>query len=523
MLRRLSGRSGALAAHLATVVLVVYVATFRLGMPDAASDEYTYRRCGLLYIRDGSFLCNTAHPPLAKELIGVGLVLFGDSVTAARAVAACAAIATALFCYLFVRDVAGWPFGLVAAAMWGLLPQAGLDNGVSLEAIRIDRYGLLDPFMACGLAAALWLGWRWWTRGGLGWAALAGAATAASACSKVPGMFAVPVVLGVPAALRIWHGWRPGLRETAAAAGGVVAVVVACYAPFGLHGAVTAIHDMVSFQAAHAANGTAATYQHHFYRHAPWWSDLGYAQLGLGWPVTIGLGLACLPGVLVRPAAASFALGASLSVWGLLTALTNLSLPYYWIDWEPGVVAAGAIGLSVLWQRVPSLLGSAARLGAAAVSVPLAAGAVSTMVAVASVGIGPYQEAARVIRCRACSVLYVGNGSVLANYLGPHTTWQDRGAPPGYLLVTKTRNLAVPEPGRRATVPEPAYVVVDPASILAADLYAADTRAFERDADRLGFVRIPAPGRLLVWRRRSATTGDGLASRGRVRRRRLLS
>lgn len=502
--RRGTGSGAAqVAAHLATFLLVTFVAVYRIGRPDAASDEYAYRHCGLLYVRSGHMLCNTAHPPLAKELIGVGVVLFGNTVTTARLVAAGAAVATALFCYLFVRDVAGWGFGLAGAALWGLLPQAGVENGVTLEAIRIDRFGLVDPFMACGLAAAIFFGWRWLSRGGAGWAALAGAATAASACSKVPGMFAVPVVLGMPLVVRLRRDWRHALVEAAAGAGGVVVVVIACYAPFGIHGAETAIRKMVSFQAAHAASGTLSSYGHHFYRHAPWWSDLGYAVEGLGWPVTFGLAAALLAGIAGRPGPALFAAGTSLSVWGLLTGVTNLSLPYYWIDWEPGVVMAAAVGLSVLWRRAPGHVARLRLLAGAAVAVPLLGGAVATTVAVATAGIGPYQEAALAIRCTACNVLYVADGTILANYLSPHNTWQARPAPAGYVLSTKRGNLRVPAPGHRSSVPEPAYVVIDPASDLAAYLFSSEAKAFERVAARVGYVRVPVRGRLLVWRLRS--------------------
>ncbi len=491
-----------------TGALVVFVATWRIAVPDAPSDEYAYRKCGYLYLKHSQMLCNTAHPPLGKELLGVGLYLFGDTITTARLVTAVAAITTAVFLYLFVRDVGGWGWGLAAGALWGLSPQAGIENGVSLEAIRVDRFALLDPFVACFFAAGLFLGWRWLKQGGVVWPFLAGAACAAAACSKVPGLFVAPVLLGVPVVMRAKGQGRRILAEIGAGIAGCVVIVVAVYAPFGFHLAITQIRDMVHFQSAHAARGTSAVIGHHFYLLAPWWSGLAYATSGLTWPVAVALGACCLVALVSRSGAALFALGASASVWVFLTLATHLSLPYYWIDWEPGVIAAAAIGLRTLssGRRVRGSLMRVAvvRLAlvpAAAATLAFAIGTVLTMGAVATVTIGPYQQAARVITCTPrCLVLYAADGTVLANYLSPHALFQARAAPRGYLIASKDANVMVPKPGQRSAVPVPEYVVVDPASDLATWLIAPSVRNFEYYATALGYVRVPVKGRLEVWR-----------------------
>jgi 4-amino-4-deoxy-L-arabinose transferase-like glycosyltransferase len=144
------------------------------------------------------FTCNLEHPLLAKEIIGVFGAPFGGSIDATRLVTAVFAIVTAAFCYLFVTDCTDRVGGLIAAAAWGLLPQAGIEGNTTLEAVRINRFGLLDPFVACFVALALWTGWRWTTRGGVLWAVLTGAACVGAACSKAPGALVAPVICLVP-------------------------------------------------------------------------------------------------------------------------------------------------------------------------------------------------------------------------------------------------------------------------------------------------------------------------------------
>ena len=71
-------------AHIGVFGLIAEVAFVHLGTADAAPDEFTYRTCGAAYVH-GTFSCNLEHPPLAKEILGIGSWIFGDSVTAGRA------------------------------------------------------------------------------------------------------------------------------------------------------------------------------------------------------------------------------------------------------------------------------------------------------------------------------------------------------------------------------------------------------------------------------------------------------
>ena len=64
----------------------------------------------------------------------------------------------------------------------------------------------------------------------------------------------------------------------------------------------------------------------------------------------------------------------------------------------------------------------------------------------------------------------------------------------------KRYNLLIPLPGHRSARPMPDYVVVDPASNLAAYLIGPGVAEFERTASRVGYVRVRVEGRLRVWR-----------------------
>jgi 4-amino-4-deoxy-L-arabinose transferase-like glycosyltransferase len=494
--------------HLGALALSVFVAAWRLGVADAASDEFTYRRCGLLAVTARSLACNPEHPPLAKELIGLSSWLFGDTVLGARIAVAVVAVATALFVYLFVREVRGWRWGLGAGLLWAALPQWGMENGVALEAVRIDRYALLDPFLACAVAAAMWAGWRW-CQGGRGalWAAATGAACGAAACCKVPGLLIIPVVAGAPLIAGFRRGVKRGAIEASSAMGGAVVLVVASYAPFGPSAALHQVRTMLAFQSAHAAHGTASTFETHYSLHAPWWSDLAYALEGLSWPVAIALCVGTIAAIASRSRPALYALGASASIFVFLAFATHLSLPYYWIDWEPGLVVASVFGLTELalgphWRRAL----------AGVVALVLASGCIATIVSVATLRSGPYRQAASEIACRShCTVLYVANAGDLEQWLGRRHVFQARAGMGDILLTNGTHTVGLSNSSSavaasRLALPE--YVVVDPSSDLAAHVFAARTRRFELAATSLGYVRVPGTGRLEVWVRKAPLRGS---------------
>jgi len=465
--------------------LVVFVAAYGLGTPDAAPDEDTYRTCAESYLR-ASFGCNLEHPPLVKELMALVFLPGGHSITAARVAAAIAAVATALFCYLFVTDVAGRWAGLVAAFAFGALPQRGIEGAITLEAVRIDRYGLLDPFVACFFALALFLGRRWWERGGWRLAVATGAALGAAACSKATGVLVAPVVLLVPliAAARR-HRFLP---EAGAAVAGGLGVAIASYAPLGPTSAVHAIRYMFSFQTSYPARTVLVAA--HVYLRAPWWSDLSFAIVGITLPVAVALGAAALVGAAGRRGPSLYALGASASVLFAVGVGLHFAAPHYYLDWEPGLIVGAAIGVAVLWSRRWT------RPLAVVVLAVFLAGAVTTVRESVEVAPGAYQLATPAASCKSkCVAAYVGYIDILVNYVPAKEQLV-----PGPPVVLDGRVLVEAKRHGKPYLVVPEIVVIDPAVAVLHPGWRRDVTNFELGASRFGYVRAASPGRLEVYR-----------------------
>lgn len=473
-----------IAAHVVVGGLIAFVALWRIGVADAAPDEFTYRSCAAAYLQ-GHWSCNLEHPLLAKELIAVFLAVGGNTITVARFAAALAAMATALWCYLAVADRVGRWGGLAAGAMWGLLPQAGVQNGTTIEALRVDRFALLDPFVACFFALALFSGGRWRHRGGTLYPLLTGAALAAAACAKAPGSLIAPVIVFYPL-IRRAGGWTR-LREGALALLGAEAVMTASYGPLGLWRGASAIVYMFSYQTSRVARlvvvgGRLTT-------HAPWWSDLSFAFHGLGPPLAVLVALLALLGAVTERDGAVYALSASASVLIGVGFGLHLSAPQYWVDWEPGVVVAAGLGLAGLARHRTTLpLVAAAGLA-------LASSAVILLTDVARQSPGPYSPAARVAACRdACVTLYVAYVDVLADYL-PANEWLATGPP----LVANGALVTDLGRGTGVVTARPRYVVIDPASLVLHPAWVPAVRRFESEAGRLGYRAVPTGGRVAVY------------------------
>ncbi len=485
-------KNGWRLAHLGVFGLVTEVAFANLGTADGAPDEFTYRTCGEAYVH-GAFACNLEHPLLAKEILGIGSLVFGDGIAAARATTALVAIATAIFCYLFCRDVAGRGAGLLAAGMWGLLPQVGLENGTTLEAVRIDRFALLDPYVAAFFAMALFAGARLARRGGRGVAFALGAAVAAAACAKAPGALIAPFGVGLPLAYRRARG-APIARDGAWVAGGALAVAVASYAPLGPSAALRAIRFMVTFQLHHGAR--AGIVAGRYTVHAPWWSDLWFAFHSLGAPIAIALGALALIGLVAERGGAAYALATSGSIIVGVGVGLHLSAPYYFVDWEPGVVIAGAIGLSALLERREVV----ARVLGMAVALLVLVGAARTVVSATTLQHGPYAEAAAAMQCQTtCLVAYVGFLDVFANYLPP--TEYLTAVPPSTRagrVVARVRS-----EGHTLFV-RPDVVALDPAAFVLHGSWRRSIEYFEGHAAQLGYTRVRVASRIEIFRRTSS-------------------
>lgn len=94
---------------------------------------------------------NTEHPPLAKELIAVGIALFGDNAIGWRAMATLAGTATVLSGFAMLMLL----FGSVRTAALGALFVA-VNQTVFIQARIAMLDGFLGAFVTGGLAATLW-------------------------------------------------------------------------------------------------------------------------------------------------------------------------------------------------------------------------------------------------------------------------------------------------------------------------------------------------------------------------------
>lgn len=470
-------------------------------MPDAAGDEWKYQTCGFNYVAGHFSACNLEHPPLAKIILGIGLHLFGDTLTTGRVVVGAFSVATAVVLYLLLRDIAGWGWGLVGAALWGLTPQAGVENGTMLEVFRISRFGLLDPFMCFFFALALLTGWRYLQRGGRLWPFLLGFACVAAACSKEVGVLIAPTLIGGALYVRMrWH--RRHIRdEVAWLVGGGVVAFVASYALLGVSGTWSEISYMIQFQLAHAHIGTTPVFNGHIYLMAPWWSNFRYAIDGLTWPLAILFTIAGIAGLIAKRWVSLYALAPSLLIY-LVTAHSHLSYPYYWIDCEPGIIVAVTVGLAYLYER-RTTRGVTVVAGGAVVGVL----GVVLFWGIVTATPGPYRTAARHIQCAgSCEVFYVGYEGILQNYVPGIVTLA---RPDGSVEIFRSADSSdvIPFAPPVQNPAEPNYVVIDPRSPLGEFTFRKAVDEFEARASLLGYRKLPTAGRLLIWKKTASSPG----------------
>jgi 4-amino-4-deoxy-L-arabinose transferase-like glycosyltransferase len=398
-----------------SIVLVLglgaFVLLFRLDTPSLHPDEPLYMDVGRRYVQ-GDLALNWEHPPLGKQILGISQTWFGEGVTSARAAAAAASLVTGVVLITFGRRVAGLPVGLVAAGLWFLLPSPS-SAGSALATTLLERYALLDVFMAMFVALALFLGWRWAETGNWVWAVLAGVALGLGVASKAPAVLTLPVivVLGLS---------RRGLaRRAVLQAGALVAISGAVallpYAPFG-HQADDAIRFMFTFQLDHGRTGHPVFVRGSVYRHPPWWAHLWWQARTLG-----GLGMASLAALIVlavalaRRAAVLYLVAAAAVPFAYLSLLAGFSLVHHSLAWRAPLVLLAAVAFVEMVRR-----GWRWRMMGAILAVPLVVSAAGTLVDVASLRQSDYAAAADFLEARGFGdqrVAVAGYSLVLQTYL----------------------------------------------------------------------------------------------------------
>jgi len=320
----------------------LYQSAWNLFRANVQTDEPAYQQAGWGYLH-GNFTGNVQHPPLAKYLMGLAQLAFGEGVEAARIPIAVLSVLGGLVMFLWLRRDLGWYSGVLAAGMWWLLPR-----GITGDPTRIDRLALLDGPMAVFCLAGLWAGWRWASGGRWPWIVAAGILMAASVTSKEASAVVVPVFIVLPILFRRWWGLLWGGLLFAAA---FAATFVLVYLPFGVVGAV---RYMIDFQSEHAHDGHTVTVAGAVYQFPPWWANLWFENAGTGGAVSVILCAGLLCAIVIRPGRLVLVLALALTAFLVFfVVIASVALAEYYFAWMPILTLLAAVGITRLATVVP--------------------------------------------------------------------------------------------------------------------------------------------------------------------------
>ncbi len=364
----------------------LYQCYWNLTGANAASDESLYVGVGWQYVH-GDLSQNLEHPPLVKYLLGGVQFLLHEGKGAARLLTTSFVFAVGWVLFAWFRKDLGFAWAVVVAALWWLLPRALEPSG-----IRLDRFALLEPYMAGFAVVSLAVGW-WWFTSGRWWAApLAGVLMAFSVTSKISTAILVLTFAGLVVAA----GRRDGLRKVLlplvlyGVAFAVTFVVV--YLPVGL---VTAIEYMLKFQAVQKEQGHAVLLNGRLVAHPPWWANLYFTEQALGPWLLTALVVAAVFAFLPRPSGLAVYLGATTVLLVVFySVVVSNALAQYCYAWMWSLIALATLGLRNLWLMASPFVRRRRRDGArpwilpralvAAVLAVAVVNAVTTSVAIAA-------------------------------------------------------------------------------------------------------------------------------------------
>jgi 4-amino-4-deoxy-L-arabinose transferase-like glycosyltransferase len=427
-----AARRPGLVALTVVGALAAFAAFYRLGAATWHYDEYLYTLLGERFLSGRFDQTPGPHPYLGVYALGlVGRLAGSDSSGAIRIAPAVAGLVAGGALFLLARRVAGLWAGVIALAMWALLPHATAMAGVALTDLRIERYGLLDVFMEAFTAVALLGGWRWAETGSWRWAATAGVAAGLAASSKLIGASVlVPIwLLAVVAPGRD----RRRLAQTAALSVLCVSTFALSLAPT-LRDAPARVAGMFDSARQQEIEGHTSIIAGHLYTsHSPWWGNGWFLWHGVGPVATVAVVLAAALGAVVLDRRLVMYLAtAVLLPLVALAGLYQISLPhYYYVAMAPLTLLA-ALGLHEIGRRQRAGAAVAGGLGVILV------GVAGTMLAgVATTRAGDYREAASDLRRAGLdrgNVVVYGYAPVMCAYL-PHARFPPVAGPDSDALV----------------------------------------------------------------------------------------
>jgi hypothetical protein len=375
-----------LVVFIALVAWGLYQCYWNLTGANAASDESLYVGVGWQYVH-GDLSQNLEHPPLVKYLLGGVQLLLHEGKGAARLLTTSFVFAIGWALFAWFRRELGFAWGVVVAALWWLLPRALEPSG-----IRLDRFALLEPYMAGFAVLSLAVGW-WWFQTGRWWLApLAGILMAFSVTSKVSTAILVLTFAGLGVAAARRSGLRRVVVPLVLYAVAFAATFVAVYLPVGL---VSAIEYMLRFQAVQKEQGHAVVLNGQLVAHPPWWANLFFTEQALGPWLLAALCAAAVFAFVPRPSGLAIYLGAATVLLVVFySVVVSNALAQYCYAWMWTLVALAAVGLRNLWVMASPFVRLRRRDGArpwilprALVAVVLAVAlvnAVTTSVAIAA-------------------------------------------------------------------------------------------------------------------------------------------
>jgi hypothetical protein len=408
-------RAWATATLVVVASLGAFAAFYKLGAATWHFDEYFYSIVGSQFLSGDFDSTPGVHPYLAVYLIGLIPHVTGWEGTGwVRVAPALAGLGTGAVLFLFARRVAGLWAGILAFAMWALLPHASKMAGVALTDIRIERFALLDVFMEAFIAAALYAGWRWADAGGWPWAAATGVCVGLATSSKL---------IGASVLIPIWllaivtpGRCRQRLAQTGALTGLAALVLLLSFAPV-LPEARARFDAMLTLAQENEAAGHVTVIAGRAYLHdPPRWANAWFLWDGLGPTATVALVAAAAVGAFrLERRLGLYLVTATVLPLVALAGFYSISLPhYYYVALAPLSLLA-ALGLHDLSRRRRS---GAALAGVLAVLLAVSAG--TTIVDVARTEPGDYRDAASSLRRAGLergTITVLGYAPVLCAYL----------------------------------------------------------------------------------------------------------
>lgn len=346
----------------AVAVVAVFNACWSLSTADWKTDEAWDGGLAWLAVDRGDWTLENAHPVFVRWFLGAGQLVFGQDRLGIRIVPALASVAAVGLLYLLGTRLHSRWAGLVAAALWAVLPRALVVGSTVVGPLRGDRFAYLEPFMVVALLGAMLTGWNWIQENRWRDAVATGLLIGLAASFKPTALVAV-----VPIAAVAW--WTQRSFRTVVGPAVVLGVLAVVVLPLtyvlvlGTDGP-SYLRNLVDFQLDHAKTGHLLVVDGTLTEHQPRWAHLLYQWRGMGAATCVGLVIGVVGAWTGRRRApVVYATAMWLTLLGFHL-LSSVALPHYYLLWAPFSVLVAAMGLTELGERTRASEGPSGDLAA---------------------------------------------------------------------------------------------------------------------------------------------------------------